>query len=405
MFFGRREKAEPLPLDSLQGLLDSLFGKRMEPLESKASLITRELRAAQEQFSKACAEFERLDAEPYTDDIWMPNVNAIKSQKVQYAAALTEIAGSLDLRAERTADTYSRYRGILSSVEEMTNAALRTNSKFKQSFYCYSRHLGGFKRSSAYFDRLTSALRSELEKRSPEFDRYVRLSEKISRLKAYGQEIEALSSAIASLKSAPKAPDDGTAQKTEAETRKLLANKAAELADASAEMTRLENTISLLTAPLERPSKKLDHLTLRKKPLHRFIEDPIGAIRDEAEYRDFTDLVQELKKNVDSGSIDSKNRQELSNSISALLNCDIYYMISSLKSLERKKLDIMSEERELERILEELDAGRENASKSRHQIERMENDLKAISDSRESLKLEIEGEFRAAYSRPVSIML
>jgi len=404
MFFGRRETAERLPPDSLEELLDFLFGKRMTPLESRASGIADELRTAMEQFSEACSEFRELKAEPYTEDLWMPNINSIKSQKEQYAVALKEIANGTSLDVDASMDVYGRYRQLLANVEEMTNSVLRINAKFKPAFYCYSNYLGNFKKASAHIGRLTESLRNELDRRSPEYAQYSALRESILKLKLQGEELAALSGGVAALKSNSRLTNDSGVEKTESETRARLSAKASELSVLGEEISRLSNRINLLTAPLERPSKKLDHLTIRKKSLYGFVSDPINMIRNESEWRDFIELVQELKKNVDSGSIEAKNTQELYNSISALLNSDILFMINSLKDLERKRLDLNAEGREFERILADLSSGRESVAKSLRQIEKMERDVAEITKSRESLRAEIEKGF-ASYGKRISITL
>ncbi len=405
MFFGRNETAEKLPSDSLEAMLDSLFNKRMGPLEGRASAIVRELHVAKEHFYSACKEFEKLDAEPYTEDLWMPNINSIKSQKSQYAAALREIANSLDLESDGSLNIYSRYALILSNVESMTSNALRTNAKFKQAFYCYSNHLGNFKKASAQIERLTEMLRNEIGRRAAEFEQYSNLKESIMNLKLKGDELAALSGSIAALKSNLKSSDSVGLDRVESETRKKLSEKSLELSDVGREISRLTSSINLLTASLERPSKKLDHLNIRKKSLHAFVADPVDTIKNEAEYKDFIELVQELKKNVDSGAIDTKNRQDLQNSIATLLNSDIYLMISSLKTTERKKADITAEQRELDRVLDGIISVREGTTSSLHQIERMESDYANISRSRESLKSDIEKGFSANYGKRISIML
>lgn len=405
MFFGKRETAERLPPDALEGLLDSLFDKRMAPLKSRASGIAKELGAAREQFSEACSEFRQLSEEPYTEDLWMPNINSIKNQKEQYAAALKEIAGGLSLETDESLDVYNRYRRLLSDVEGMTNSVLRINAKFKTAFYCYSKYMGNFKKASAHIGRLTETLRNELDWRSPEYEQYSGLRERVLKLRLQCEELAALSAGIATLKSNSKLTNDDGVERTESETKERLSAKASELAKLNGEISGLSDRISLLTAPLERPAKKLDHLTMRKKSLHEFISDPINRISGEGEYADFTELVRELKKNVDTGAIDAKNKQELYNSISVLLNSDLLFMINSLKALEHRKLDMNAEGREFERILEDLRSGRESVAKSLHQIEKMETDVSEITKSRDTLRAEIEKAFAANYGKRISIAL
>ncbi len=74
--------------------------------------------------------------------------------------------------------------------------------------------------------------------------------------------------------------------------------------------------ISLLTTPLERQARKMDHISLGKRRLYPMMADPVGEMKSEAEYQEFKALVKKLKEDVEKESVDAKNRVGTLESIS-----------------------------------------------------------------------------------------
>jgi hypothetical protein len=405
IFLGRKDNVDPVDVSALAVTLDLAFAKEMGPLEPRASAILVDLHVAKERFLQACYEFEKLDAEPYTEDLWMPNINSIKSQKAQYASALTEAAKDLSLDADKSIDVYGRYSRILSNVEAMIGNVLKTNAKFKQSFYCYSKYLGNFKKAYASLERLESTLRSELDRKSAGFQKYSALRSDITALQSSIEELDVLREGISAMKAGATDEKNSSLAGAEADTMKKLAEKESELSVTALEGSEVLRKINLLTAPLARPSRKLDHMTVRRRSLNAFVEDPLGAIKSEKDYAEFIDLLKELKKNVESGSIDSKNRDELLGNIAVLMESDIYQMLISLKDIELKKSGINLEKRELERIIERISAARSDVEQSGFQLKKMESDYVRIAASISSLKSGIEKSFADGYGMRISIIL
>ena len=145
MFFGKGAP-ENVGIDGLAGYLEALFEKRLGSMPAGAEAAVAGIRRHQSEFERECKELEALDAEPYTEGLWMPNVNTIKNSKAAYAAALQQVIARMDTDGLDVETVYHRYEGILSSVDRITNEVLRMNATFKSTLYAYSRHMSKIKR-------------------------------------------------------------------------------------------------------------------------------------------------------------------------------------------------------------------------------------------------------------------
>ncbi len=403
MLFGGKAKAEEVEPGQLRSLLNSSFDRKLGSLRAKTEGIAKELRAARERFIAACEKFERIDPEPYTEDLYSVNVNFIRSQKGLYAEALKRLAEELVPEPAGFANAYEECESVASHVGRVSSEMLKTNATFKLVVHCYPNHLAEFKRSFSSIERLTGALRAELEKRAGEFAEYRAINESISRFETYGRELAETEAEAAALReggtpAASAAPDAG-----HGEIQERLAAKRAELARVSAESSSLHHRISLLVAPLDRPAKKFDHLSARKRPLHAFIEDPIGEIRGGAEHAEFRELVQKLVEAVNSGAVEVKNREEVAGIASALLGSDLLSLADAFRSTRRTVSDLEGEVRSLERTLASLKEGRTASESAAHRIAALEEKAAGLERSCEAQKGAVERLFMESYRRLISV--
>lgn len=405
MFFGRKPEPEKVDAANLIPLLNRMFDKKLGNLEHRASGITKELESMKAEFSRVCGEFEKLDAPPYTEDLWNPNINSIKSQKAAYASALRNVISKLSLEAGDAQNAYSRYKSILLNVEEATGSILHYNSNFKLILYCYSNHLRGFKKTFSDIERLRDALKSELDSRAGYFNIYNSIAEQISRLDIFTEEAEAAERGIAAIESSLNSTDDGEIEKSEKDAEQKVQQKMSELSSVNKKLSELQNRVNLLVTPLDRASKKFDHLSPRKKRLSNFIADPMAAIQNEPEYNEFVDLLNELKSSVESGKVEVKNKPEIISAISRLVESNIYVSMQSLEPVRMQKYDLEKEVRELERIRDAIKAAKEGKAKSLQKIESLKADVKRIASSKEQLKASIEKSFSDNYSKQISIAM
>ena len=404
MFFGKGGGVEEVSAGSLQRLSDSCFDKKMSKLDSRAAAIASGLSAAIQEFRSACTSFMELDAEPYTEDLWMPNINSIKKQKQQYASALMGIADECSLIVSPLPVAYERYMAILSSISELSGRVLRTNATFKQAFYCYSKHLGAFKKTMAQIDRLSSSLKSELDSHSADYNSYLDAGRKISQLSAYVQELASLEKDIGAIGKPGTVPADNF-EKANAFAAESLARKREELNDISGKISETSKKINSLTAPLERASKKFDHMTLGRKPLSRFLLDPINTLSSESEYAEFKSLMADFSKALMSGSIDLKNAEYVAAAASELEESGIYESIEMLKSLKSKKSETESEIRSLENEIGLISSAKRKVTDAAQEADALKSKSVSVSKSMNELKGQIEAAFEANYGKRIRIIL
>jgi len=403
MFFGRR-KPEEVSVDRLGQLLDLQFEKKLGQLKSKSRSIAGDLDQAVLRFSDACARFEELDAEPYTEDLYFANISSIKKQKSQYAKGLRHILSRTSFGTDDATNSYEKYRHVLSDLEGMIKRVLEANANFKTVLYCYSNHLGEFKSLFSEIERLAKALRSELDNRSRDFSEYNAVRERILRLNRYAEEWEAINKSIEMLRNDAKPDNESALGKDETDISREIGDKRAELTRLNKERSSLHSRINSLTIPLERASKKLDHLSVSKKQLRAFVENPINTINNESEYSEFRALVQELNEKIHAGSVDVKNSDKVSETASMLLRSDLYSMINSFKSGQQKELEIGREIDALERSLSEIKKGRTASERDAQDMASMEEKARELEKNRENEKSTIETLFLDHYGVLVSII-
>jgi hypothetical protein len=402
MLFGKKEPEKVNP-DSLVTLLDSLFGNRLGDFAARSRAIAEDIRSAFAEFGKAVEAFDRVSAEPYIANPYFSNINSIKSQKVQYTGVMGHIVGKIRLDVVDGVNPYDQYRQLLSNIDMVTNEVLQTNASFKTVLLCYSNHLNALTRSFSAIERPREALRREIESKSKEASEYAALKERISVMYIKIEELKELERNLNTLKDMASSKGNGTTEKEEARLSESLAGMRVELSGASEEASRLSKNISLLTLPLERPSKKLDHSSDRRKHLYPFIADPIGSINGEDDHEAFVSLVKELKEAVEKGTVDTKNREEAIGLINKLLDADTYGYVSAFRSLQLRRSGIEREIRSLEGALADLRSSRTDSGRIAQEIKSTENRAKDANASIALVKKSIESMFLDYYRKPISI--
>lgn len=404
MFFGRSEPEKVSP-EGLEELLSALFEKKIGQFEPRARRILENMGYAREEFIKACDGLEKLEAEPYTEDLYFASVSSIKGQKVLYTKAIRRIASEMKLDAGEGATSYARYQSALASIENAIGEMLKTNASFRTVVYSYSNHFAPFKRAFAGIERNRDELRRELGSRSREAGEYAELKEEIYKFITGIEELKTLVQSIAFLEGSAGRKGEAGAEDEEGSLLKNLEAKRKEFSEIAADAARLSEKISLLTAPLERPARKQDHLSLNNKvALSSFIYDPINKINGESQYGEFVSLLGEMKENIEKGAIDTKNREGVLESVSALLNSDIYSTIKSFNSLQEKKAVVGEEIRMLERTDNELKKGRDSAEKLARDINSMREEAEAVRKTIGLGKASIEKLFLEYYRKHVTIL-
>ena len=401
MLFGRKDRPENVKTEALIPLLNAAFDKKVGTLRNKTAGIVNELHSARLQFVKTCEDFEKLDAEPDTENIYFANTHFIKSQKGPYAQTLKRLASEMSLKPEKASNTYEECAEIASNTEDMLNKILKVNATFKQVMMCYSNHLTNFKRSFSTIERLAKEARNELDKRSGDFSEYRVVKEAISRYERNKEELALLRKDVEAIRKVPEPNSTGDGR-DERKASEDLAAKKAELAKIKDEISNLHGRIAMLTGPLERASKKFDYASVRKKQLHTFIEDPMTASAD-ADYKEFMALVKELETSVESGAIEVKNKAEVVGLTSELLHSDLQSKILATNSLESRRSELGNEIRALEMTLDDLKGDKITSEKRARDAEELERRAKEIERQRDSAKSMIERLFKDYYGKTLLI--
>lgn len=404
MLFGK-SRPEEVDLDSLDGLLNALFEKKLGQLGTRAFSITSELHRSKESFIDACSRLEALDVAPYTEDLYNVNVNSIKTQKATYAKALKKVTAELSLDSGRGSNSYERYRNVLASVEKTAEEVMKTNAAFKHVMYCYSNHLGLFKKSFSTMERQRDDLRRELDNKFKEAEEYTSISSGIMRLKMEKEEITRLNLSLNALEESVEKRDKNALHREEAELSEVILSKKAELSRMNKEITGISGNISMMTKALERPAKKFDHLSMRKKPLYPFIENPIASINSKSEYDEFMALLADLKKSLQDGTVDAKNKDSSIDSVSSLMNSNLLENIDLLKASQVRLSGAEEELRLLEQSLSDLRKGGESAAKATSKLADMKKETEGIKEAMSSSKAAVEKMFFDLYGKSILIRM
>ena len=176
------------------------------------------------------------------------------------------------------------------------------------------------------------------------------------------------------------------------------------LSETNRKISDLSDRISLLTLPLGRASRKLDHKSVRKRHLGEFLSDPISSISSESDYNEFRSMLQELKESVEKGVVEVKNRDELLGAVSIALDSDIYSMINGLASARQERSIIESEIAALEATLSDLHKSKLSSEKLQKDLSLAGEKMKSSMGLRDSEKIEIERLFLAYYKKPIEII-
>lgn len=402
MLFGRGGD-ERVSMDQLDGVLDASFNRKLGALENRASSITRDMERARSRFEGACSDFEKLNAEPEKRNMYINDMGVIKSQKQFYSNALKRITDTWEVSAQ-SPNIYAKYNAILGNAQEFINETLKANKSFNSVLFSYSNHLDNLKRTFSTIERHAESLRNELNRVHEELSEYNSVSEGITKLKALQVELEAIRKGVGALSENVVSKEKGGTGNEEAEILDNISKARAELAGTNASISGLVNKITSVTMPLERPSRKLDHISPRKRPLLGFIEDPIGRIKNDSDYKEFTMLIEELRKSVDSGSIDAKNAAKTNEDISRLLNADIYAIMLQIDAMKGKRSGLEEIIRSLEISLERLRRDRGNSEKAVKDIESMKANMANLEAGVNIAKGQVEQLFMKHYNRKLLIV-
>ncbi len=400
MFLGRREPPEEVKASELPALLESLFGRKTLQLSSRAEAMLEELRSKEEEFIKACDYLDGIEDEPELEEVYLANTGSVKSQKSTYAKTLKR-AMSEYRKAADSGNAYEKYKRIYTDAEAMIREIMGINGTYRLAFLAYSRHLGSFKKNFSSIEKLVASLKSELDRGEPYYSEYLLLKGKLSELMGVSSELEELKDFLSSHPPGSDAPPGSEAA---GELAEKLAAKEAEVASAYSAMLRSQQRIAWMLQPLERASRKYDHLSLEKRKLAEFISIP-QSLESQEEYSIFAGLAKGLAAGIKSGSIEVKNADETIASVGFVLSGDLKREIERARSSREEKASLEAQASALrQEHLKMLDKG--------SRAERLATERKSASEDAERLRTEeknlceeLEWLLKKHYGKTVKLLL
>ena len=402
MLFGRKGEPRKVSIDGAMALAEESFAGRLGNMGRRTGEAAEGLGSARDQFICASEEFDGLDAEPYTEDLYNANIAFIKSQKGLYAKAISRVVGGLDL-GSGSGNAYARCSGMLASAERTRDEILKTNATFKIVIHCYSDHLGSFKKAISSMEKLMGSLRGELDRHRADFERYDEISRLIARLRELGTELGSLGESASMLEEGLAGTESHEAKREE--IRKRIDGKRSESKELEASYAGMSGRVSTLLAPLDRAARKLDHMPGRRARLHPFIADPVGSLTDRERYEKFRGLVQELKEGLEKGEIDVKNREEVAGNVQEALDYDLYSAVESIKGLGEGRARIAEEIKAMEEALTDIGKGKTAMEKKARDAESMRRRAEEVGTERSTTAKRVEELFDSYYGIRVSVDL
>ena len=404
MFFGRGDsKTEEVKTAALYDLLNSSFDAKLGNAGSRASRYVKELDDARHSYEKACQNFAAITADPHVENPYIDFTSTLKDQKNSYTITLIRILGDWNLAVPEGPNLYERYSKVLSRTEYFIEETLKANNKFKYVLYTYGNHFGDFKKSFALIEKQRDLLKGELANVQDELSEYNILKGKIDTLGILGKELNTAKGMVDSLSESLTSANHESKEAEENKLKGVLDSQEKELQELNRRISEITVRMSQLTLPLERVSKKFDHLSVGKTMLSEFIADSTSKINSESDYQEFKQLLSELKKSINEGKIDAKNNSRVNESISALMDSGLYLEIRALRDLEGRRSELDRSIKMLRTELSYIGQRKSSHEKVMLEIHSLETGEKETMQRITDVKASIEKLFHEYYKKRIRI--
>ena len=404
MFFGRGDdKTENVKVEALYSLLNLSFDAKLKNAGSRATRYAKDLRDARESYEKACKNFAAVTADPHVENPYIDFTSTLKDQKNSYTITLMRILGDWSLTPPDSQNIHEKYSKVLSGTEYFIKETLKANNKFKYVLYTYGNYFGDFKKSFALIEKQRDLLKSELAGVQDELSEFNILKGKIDTLELLGKELNTAKGMANSLNESLTSAGSSSKEAEESKLEAILSSQEKDLQELNSKISEINVRISQLILPLERASKKFDHLSVRKTTLSEFIADPTSRINSESDYQEFRQLLSELKKSINEGKVEAKNNSRINESISELLDSNLYAEIGELRALKGRRSELDRSIRTLRTDLSYIQQSKSSHNKVISEIRSLESGEKETMQRIKDVKESIEKLFSEYYKKRIRI--
>lgn len=398
MLFGRAPSKENIPLSESEAYLDRCFDGELKRLSVRMPEIEAGLTNSFTTFEKAIRGFSKTDVAPNMQYLYGLKETYLKSQKANYSSSLIH---ALSPSPQYSGSClYLRAKSMLESYSSFITDVMKVNNTFRLAMIGYSGELADVKRSFTAMERLCKELGNELEMCSHENDKYKKIKSKINAMLGSVSE-------IAELK---ESPGTNTFNISPDENALEAIQKRLEEGERRCELSRhrhheADSALVHLLLPLERASRKHDHMSASKRKLTEYIKDPPGLIRTADDITIIHRHLSEIADEIRTGKIDAKNSAGLVSQIDAIRGSDLLALAESSRKAAIELKNSEAEVSELRIQLLALEKRKMDVQRAAAEKAGTEQEIGLKSARLSAEKKETEQLFLSYYRKQVEIML
>ncbi len=388
---------------AILAFLDDIVKTEMQDLEKNGREIETKMQNLTIRFKAACDQFENLSSEPNTEEIYMPNVNSIKSQKRAYAGVLNNIIET-KIVDKSISNPYEKYAAMLTTIADVKNRVLKTNTAFKQVIYAYAENTKEFKNMIFEMEKYEIALGNSVVKNRDKYDKYIKVRDIASRLLDVSTEIlqaqESTNNVAPDIK---KVPEEGLYLRKKELLGEIDA-KNIELSKLRKEIFEMKAVITSMLMPLHKASKKFDHKSNGKLRLSDYILDPIGHIVDEASLNDMIGMLKALKEELLLGELGTRPISDMAESIDAIISYNMLLTTTAIRRLMSDEQKVIDETRKVQAELNSINLAEEQISKIANDAKRRAEYIDELKGRRVKIVSDLESAFEKQYNKRIKIV-
>ena len=254
---GLEHPEESIPVEQLMPFLNKSFESAILEFSKMSEEHVSLFDSSKKEFITACHILEQYKGEPVVEDMWAPNINSIKLQKISYTKTLERII--LHEREGSFTTSYGKYKAELSYMEELISELLRVNNMFKVVIMSYSNELSQFKKVFSNMERARDKLRLGLTTIEPQHRSYEELMNKIENLQGMLDEYELMQQNSAALSKEISSLENTNSSSINDELSNYSNEIKLKLSSFDNESSQLKLKLSSVLIPIERAARKMDY--------------------------------------------------------------------------------------------------------------------------------------------------
>ena len=400
MFFGKEEPQKQVNIKEFEGLVNDLFNKKIAKLENKALQLMKRINDSRNDFMNACDVFEKLEAEPDTEDLGTSKPNEIKSSKHLYVEALKRLL--LKTSSIQSKTLYHKYDNFLVENELLLNDILKVNNTFRKVLYGYSSNLENFKKTFSTYEAATKHLRSELDKFTEELNEYNKIIqvyekflEKLEEKRFLKKELDNIS-----VQNSYEVPQN--INKIEISIKEY----ASELYELDAKMSVLKSNMAVIFGNLEKVAKKFDYTSTSKIKIADYMGmHTFETLKNPEIYEDFLKQIVSMGEYINKNKENIKNYDNIKDNIHKILQGKLKEYIDEFDILNENKKTINAKFKDLQNELKRQTNIEDSKIKKKETIKMLIKNIDEIEGEINTKKQFLENLIYEVYKKKISLFI